>query len=124
MTRHLVGGMYGDLGRRQRQDQPAAAGVDRASAEHIEKEVPIGLRIGAVEDDMCSGDHALSPRSTSETATMPAISQKCPGQLPTSASVGGPAYRGEDGRRTRDADLHRGAELPLVARVPDAARSA
>src|SRR6266851_6230005 len=52
-----VSRVYGDLGRRQLEDQPATAGVDPSKSEHVADEDPVGLRVGAVENDMCSVDH-------------------------------------------------------------------
>jgi hypothetical protein len=48
--------VYGDLGRRQRQDQPAAAGVDRGSAQQVTQKQAIRLGVGAVEDGVTSGN--------------------------------------------------------------------
>ena len=52
-----VSGVDGDLGGRQLEDQPATAGVDPAKSEHVTDEGPVGFRVGAVENDMCSVDH-------------------------------------------------------------------
>jgi hypothetical protein len=52
--------VHGDLGRRQRHDQPAAAGVDRGTAEQVTQKDSIGLGVGAVQDGMSSGDHCSS----------------------------------------------------------------
>src|SRR6266581_8726375 len=52
-----VCGMHGDLGWRQLEDQPATAGVDPCKSEHVTDEDPISLRVGAVENDVCSVDH-------------------------------------------------------------------
>src|SRR6266436_9546559 len=49
--------MHGDLGWRQLEDQPATAGVDPCKSEHVTDEDPISLRVGAVENDVCSVDH-------------------------------------------------------------------
>jgi len=57
-----VSGVYGDLGWRQLEDQPATADVNPGKSEHVADEDPIGLRVGAVEDDMCSVDQ-VAPRS-------------------------------------------------------------
>jgi hypothetical protein len=61
-----VSGVYGDLGWRQLEDQPATADVNPAESEYVADEDPVGLRVGAVEDDMCSVDQG-SPRSFEET---------------------------------------------------------
>src|SRR6266566_3880196 len=52
-----LGWMYCDLGGRQLEDQPAIAGADACKSEHVTDEDPISLRIGAVENDVCSVDH-------------------------------------------------------------------
>src|SRR6266852_3594251 len=52
-----VCGMHGDLGWRQLEDQPATAGVDAGKSEHVTDEDPISLRVGAIENDVCSVDH-------------------------------------------------------------------
>jgi hypothetical protein len=56
----------GDLGWRQLEDQPATADVNPGESEHLADERPVGLRVGAVEDDMCSVDQ-VAPRSCEET---------------------------------------------------------
>src|SRR6266487_6513895 len=56
-------GVDGDLGWRQLEDQPAAAGVYPGKSEHVADEDPVGLRVGAVEYDMCSVNHVSSPLS-------------------------------------------------------------
>jgi hypothetical protein len=61
-----VSGVYGDLGGRQLEDQPATADVNPRESEHVADEGPVGLRVGAVEDDMYSVDQ-VSPRSCDET---------------------------------------------------------
>src|SRR5712691_9040282 len=60
-----VRGVNGDLGWRQLEDQPAIAGVDPGKSEHVADEDPVGLRVGAVENDMCSVDHGSSLLSCS-----------------------------------------------------------
>ena len=52
-----VCGMHGDLGGRQPEDQPTIAGVDPCKSEHITDEDPVSLRVGAIENDVCSVDH-------------------------------------------------------------------
>jgi hypothetical protein len=61
-----VSGVYGDLGWRQLEDQPATADVNPRKSEHVADEDPVGLRVGAVEDDMCSVDQ-VAPRSVEAT---------------------------------------------------------
>ncbi|WP_449560230.1 hypothetical protein [Mycolicibacterium mageritense] len=56
--RRGVGGMHGHLAGRQLEDQPAAAGVDVRIVQHVAEERPIGVGVGAVDDDMGTGDHA------------------------------------------------------------------
>src|SRR5215467_11199743 len=53
--------MYGDLGGRQLEDQPASAGVDPCESKHVTDEDPVSLRVGAVENDVCSVDHGSLP---------------------------------------------------------------
>src|SRR6266700_5352994 len=55
-----VSGVDGDLGWRQLEDQPTVTGVDPGKSEHVADEDPVGLRVGAVENDMCSVDHGSS----------------------------------------------------------------
>ena len=62
-------GMDGDLGWRQLEDQPASAGVDPGKSEHVADEDPVGLRVGAVENDMCSVNHVSPSLSCSSTAS-------------------------------------------------------
>ncbi len=50
--------MHGDLGWRQLEDQPTTASVDPCKSEHVTDEDPVSLRVGAVENDVCSVDHA------------------------------------------------------------------
>ena len=50
--------VHGDLGGRQLEDQPTAASVDSCKSEHVTDEDPVSLRVGAVENDVCSIDHA------------------------------------------------------------------
>src|ERR1700726_1452248 len=58
----LISRVYGDLGGRQLEDQPATSSVDRGKSEHVADEDSVGLGVGAVENDMCSVDH-VSPHS-------------------------------------------------------------
>src|SRR5437868_3898588 len=52
--------MYGDLGGRQLEDQPATAGVNPGKSEHVADEDPVSLRVAAVENDMCTINHVPS----------------------------------------------------------------
>ena len=56
----IFGGMKGRLCRRQREDQPAAAGIDRCEPQHIAKEGAVCFGILAIDDDMCARDHDVS----------------------------------------------------------------
>src|SRR5258707_14127458 len=47
-----VSGVYGDLGGRQLEDQPAITGVDPGKPEYVPAKEPAGPCIGAVENDM------------------------------------------------------------------------
>ena len=49
------------LGRRQAEDQPAAAGVDGGQLEDVAEEGSIGLRVGAVEEDVGAVGADLEP---------------------------------------------------------------
>jgi hypothetical protein len=49
--------MKGRLCRRQREDQPAVAGIDGCQAQHIAKEDAVRPRILAIDNDVCAGDH-------------------------------------------------------------------
>ena len=53
-----LGRMDRHLGRRQLEDQPPTAGVDEGKTEDVAQERPVGLGVGAVEDDVRSADHA------------------------------------------------------------------
>ena len=64
-----VCGMHGDLGWRQLEDQPATAGVDPCKSEHVTDEDPISLRVGAVENNVCSVDHVSLSLSWSSTVS-------------------------------------------------------
>ena len=54
--------MRGDLGRRQREDQPAAARVDAVEAQHVAQERPQALGVAAVEHRVRAGDHVSCER--------------------------------------------------------------
>ena len=56
-----LGRVHRHLAGRQLQDQPAAAGVDRRQTEQILEEGPVGLGVGAVEDDVRAADHPAQP---------------------------------------------------------------
>ena len=64
-----IGGMNGDLGGRQLEDQPTTASVNPGISEHVADEDPVGLCIGTVENDMCSVDHFFPSRSCSATVS-------------------------------------------------------
>ena len=64
-----VRGVNGDLGWRQLEDQPAIAGVDPGKSEHVADEDPVGLRVGAVENNMCSINHVAPSLSSSSTVS-------------------------------------------------------
>ena len=50
-------GVDGNLGWWQLEDQPPTTGVDPGKSKHVTNEDPVGLCVGAVENDMCSVDH-------------------------------------------------------------------
>jgi hypothetical protein len=54
-----VGWMRGELGGRQREDEPAAAGVDRAKIQHVAEERAVRLGVAREDDGMNPGDHPL-----------------------------------------------------------------
>src|SRR6266700_2261033 len=64
-----VSGVDGDLGWRQLEDQPATAGIDPCKSEHVTDEDAISLRVGAVENDVCSVDHVSLSLSWSSTVS-------------------------------------------------------
>src|SRR6266487_961583 len=64
-----VSGVDGDLGWRQLEDQPTVTGVDPGKSEHVADEDPVGLRVGAVENDMCSVNHVAPSLSSSSTVS-------------------------------------------------------
>jgi hypothetical protein len=58
--------MHGKLGRREREDEPAAACIDEAKPEHILEETAIRVGVPAVDDGMSPVDHGLEVVVTSE----------------------------------------------------------
>src|SRR6266568_9570194 len=62
-----ISGMDGDLGWRQLEDQPAITGVDPGKSEYVADKDPIGLCVGAIENDMYSVDHVFPSLSCSST---------------------------------------------------------
>src|SRR6266566_7388156 len=65
-----VCGMHSDLGWRQLEDQPATACIDPGKSEHVTDEDAISLRVGAVENDVCSVDHVSLSLSWSSTVSL------------------------------------------------------
>jgi hypothetical protein len=53
-----LGGMDRDLGRRQAEDQPTFARISEIEAKHLAEKSAIGVGIAAVQDDVCTEDHA------------------------------------------------------------------
>ncbi len=53
----LFSRMKGSLRGRQREDQPAVAGIDGGQPQHIAKEDAVRLGVLAINDDMCARDH-------------------------------------------------------------------
>jgi len=68
----LFGRMHGDLGRRQREDQPAVTCIDRFVLQHVTEERAVSLGILAVDDDVSAVNHALSVTSP-DGAAQPAV---------------------------------------------------
>src|SRR6266542_4529817 len=64
------GWMDGRLRRRQREDQPIVAGIDRGKSQDIPEEGTISRRISAVDDDVGTKDHRPLP-SAFETFRRP-----------------------------------------------------
>ncbi len=54
----LAGGMNGDFGGGQREYQPTLPRIDSAKPKHVTKELPIGVRILAAQQEVSTGDHA------------------------------------------------------------------
>jgi len=52
-----LGGVDGDFRRRQRENQPAAAGVDVGQLQDVPKERAVGVGILAVDDRVSAVDH-------------------------------------------------------------------
>ena len=52
-----VDGMHAQLSRRQRENQPTVAGVDRGEAQHISKEGPNRVRILVEDQRMDASNH-------------------------------------------------------------------
>ena len=61
MAAGAVRGLRRDLGRGQREDQPAVAGVDRRQLEDVSEEGSDTLRVGRIADRVGAGDHAAEP---------------------------------------------------------------
>src|SRR5262249_15325990 len=57
MTAVLGGRVHRDLGRRQREDEPALSGIDVGESEDVAQEGAIRFGILAVDDRMCATDH-------------------------------------------------------------------
>ncbi len=57
MMRPLVRGVRRELGRRQREDQPAAPGIDRFKLQDIAKERPHPGSIVSEDDRVDTSDH-------------------------------------------------------------------
>src|SRR4030095_1568510 len=53
-------GMERYCSRGPREDQPAVAGIDGTEAEHVAEKSAVGVRVGAVDDDVRTDDHARS----------------------------------------------------------------
>jgi len=53
----IVCWMQGDFRRRQSKNQPAVTGIDGREPEHLVEKRPIGFSVGAVDDDVGTGDH-------------------------------------------------------------------
>ena len=60
MVTRPVGRVYGQFGRRQREDEPAAARVDRPQVQHVGDELAHLLGVRGVDDRVHSGDHVPS----------------------------------------------------------------
>src|SRR5215208_1718194 len=56
-----LGRVARELGGRQREDRPAAAGVDRLERENVAEERPRPLGLRGEDDDMHTGDHWSPP---------------------------------------------------------------
>ncbi len=56
-----------ELGRREREDQPAAAGVDRVEVEHVAQERPDRLRVLAEQDGVDARDHGTAGSPSIDT---------------------------------------------------------
>jgi hypothetical protein len=57
----FLGRVHGDLGRWQPEDQPAATRVDAREPERVPNEAAVRLRVAAVQQHVCTVDHA-SPK--------------------------------------------------------------
>ena len=56
-----VGGVDGDFGRWEGEDEPAVAGVDVVEVESVAEKGAVGVGVGAVEDEVGAGDHGALP---------------------------------------------------------------
>jgi hypothetical protein len=57
----VVARMDAELGRRQPEDQPAAARIDARDFEHVAQEGAVGRLVGGEDHHMGAADHRFSP---------------------------------------------------------------
>ena len=69
VPRLAVGGMDPELGGREGEDQPAAAGVDGVELEHVAEELARRLRVAREDRDVDGADRAHVPDSRMAAAT-------------------------------------------------------
>ena len=53
----FIGGVNGEFGGGQLEDQPAAVDVDVLELQDVFDESPIGIGVSGVDDDVCAVDH-------------------------------------------------------------------
>ena len=120
-------GVAGELGGRQREDQPAAAGVDRARAEDLVEEGARGLGVLREDDRVGAGDHlrslrryAASPASNRSRIVLAALAgsrRRATTSSSSSANSSSSARRSSRPRRRRKVQ----SAEDLVAQVAPAA---
>src|SRR5688500_753781 len=65
----VVAAVHAELGRRQLEDQPAAAGIDARDFEHVAQEDAVGGLVLGEDHDMGAADHAVAPSFSARRAS-------------------------------------------------------
>jgi hypothetical protein len=84
--------VHGDLGGRQRNDQPSIAGIDGpVAAQDLAKDRPVRLGIGTVDDRVGCSDHQTSRRTGRRRRRRPGIKTAAGGEPRAQPSSRSPA---------------------------------